>query len=196
MKTLAVLLVLGVAVFALGWIIVLSLAVPVRAEPAAFDAPAWLVFARARDTMPPAAHATYRYTRDGYRLPDPEATPGVVDMTDPVALCSTKWGQDARAVTDSEKRTVTKLYGVPHKLGPGGYEIDHLCSRENCGRGDVVANLWPQPWQQAKLKDRVENRAHKAICQERAPVLELQRQMIADWTVLYVRWFGPLPGAK
>ena len=79
-----------------------------------------------------------------------------------------------------------------HIICAGGLEIDHLVPRQ-LGGADTEANLWPQPLRQARLKDRAENRAHREVCDGRADLAEVQRQMARDWTVLYVDWFGPLP---
>ena len=144
------------------------------------------------------AVATYR-TSHGYLLPDAAATPGVVATTDRRELCSTKWGRDARAVTVAMKRAACEAYGLkcplPRRAGkPGtqcsgdpaicadGVEIDHLCSRENCGRADDVRNLWPQPWKEARAKDVVENRLHRAICSGEMAPADAQKILTTDWT--------------
>jgi hypothetical protein len=99
----------------------------------------------------------------GPSAPDPGLTPGVVRPLSLSQLCDTRWGRDRRHVTDAMRRTVARRYGVPwakHRL----YEFDHLIPRE-LGGADDVRNLWPQILDpDARLKDREENRLHRAVC--------------------------------
>ena len=125
------------------------------------------------------------------RLPNPALTPGVMRGLTKDVICSTRWGLDRRHVTTSMRRHVLMAYGVPWEKR-GNYELDHLIPRE-LGGADAERNLWPEPWPMAHLKDRVENAAHKAVCNGELGIVEAQRQMAKDWTVLYVRLVGPLP---
>jgi hypothetical protein len=136
-------------------------------------------------------------------LPDRRLTPGVVrhDLT-LATICSTKWGKDERHVTAAMKRQVFANYGlsgnqdracVRDKKGRR-CEIDHLISRE-LGGADDVKNLWPQPYGtrpwNAALKDRVENRLHKELCETRSISLrQARREIASDWRVPYIRYFG------
>lgn len=134
-------------------------------------------------------------------VPDLALTPGVVATTSKDVVCNTKWGADRRHVTVSMKRQAFALYGlsgnndkacVRDKHGRR-CEIDHLVSRE-LGGADAVANLWPQlyglrPWN-AVMKDRVENRLHKEVCAGNVSLEDAQRDIIADWRVVYRRYFN------
>lgn len=128
-------------------------------------------------------------------LPRHELTPGVAraDLTVD-QICTTKWGHDARAVTASMKRQVFEAYGFP-KLNEDERcpcEIDHLISRE-LGGADDVKNLWPQSYSgdwNARMKDRLENRLHKEVCEGRLPLEDAQRGIADDWIALYQNYFG------
>lgn len=133
----------------------------------------------------------------GGSLPDPHLTPGAIDPTLKVAaICSTKWGKDARHVSASMKRQVFAEYGLSGNgdpyCRPIGCEIDHLISRE-LGGADEKTNLWPQShsgqWN-AHMKDRVENRLHREICAGNVSLKAAQRGIAKDWTVLYRHYFG------
>jgi hypothetical protein len=107
--------------------------------------------------------------------PTPALTPGVVRPLTVAQVCSTKWGRDARYVTLSMRRRVFAAYGIPyakHRL----YELDHLVPRE-LGGADDVANLWPEVWSDAHLKDREENRLHRAVCAGTVSLADAQMQM-------------------
>src|SRR5258707_14824338 len=95
-------------------------------------------------------------------VPDPKLTPGECRPLTLQQVCNTKWGKDARAVTQAMKEQVFKSYGIPQSArhlpdGKAAFEIDHLCSRELAG-ADSIPNLWRQkytgPWN-AHMKDRL-----------------------------------------
>jgi hypothetical protein len=123
----------------------------------------------------------------------PTATPGVVDPTvTPAAVCSTRWGTDARHVSEAMKQAVARRYGVRYPAIRAGHrltaaeraqrakwEIDHLIPRE-LGGADDVDNLWPQPIADAHVKDRRENALHRAVCGG-AVSLEAARAEMRAW---------------
>jgi hypothetical protein len=129
----------------------------------------------------------------GGDLPDPNLTPGLIRSGLSLQqICTNKWGQDARHVTDAMKRQIFLSYGlsgnddrhcVPDAHGRR-CEIDHLISRE-LGGADDVKNLWPQPYGthlwNAVLKDRVENRLHKEVCAHRITLKKAQQEIATDW---------------
>jgi hypothetical protein len=128
-------------------------------------------------------------------LPHTAITPGVVrnDLT-VQQICTTKWGKDARAVTESMKRQVFNSYGYPlgNKDPRCPCEIDHLISRE-LGGADDVKNLWPQQYfgqWNAHQKDRVENRLHVELCKGTVTLKDAQHDIATDWTKVFVRYFG------
>ena len=134
-------------------------------------------------------------------LADPALTPGVARHLSRKAICSTKWGKDARHVTEAMKRDVFAKYGLSGNDDPACVadsrgrhcEIDHLISRE-LGGADDEANLWPEPygtepWNAAR-KDRVENRLHKELCAGNISLSAAQLEIKTDWRVPYKRYFG------
>jgi len=144
--------------------------------------------------------------RDLPLLPNLHITPGVArhDLT-LTKICNTKWGRDARHVTEAMKRQVFAAYGLSGNKDRACVadqhgqrcEIDHLISRE-LGGADDVRNLWPQPYGthpwNAHTKDRIENRLHKEVCAKRITLQQAQHAIVRDWTAAYLRYFGD-PGA-
>jgi hypothetical protein len=134
-------------------------------------------------------------------LPNLTLTPGVArsDLTT-AQVCMTKWGKDTRAVTEAMKQQVFKFYGfsILNHDPRCPCEIDHLISRE-LGGADDVRNLWPQsysgPWN-AHMKDRLENRLHKEVCEGKLPLAAAQQSIVADWTSLWKIYFGGAGVAK
>ena len=135
-------------------------------------------------------------------LPDLNKTPSVVRSgLTKEKICTIKWGKDERHVTAAMKRKVFELYGYSGyddpRCVPAGKrtcEIDHLISRE-LGGADVVENLWPQaygstPWN-ASLKDKLENRLHKEVCEKKTISLKEARSMLLnDWRKAYKQYYG------
>jgi hypothetical protein len=133
--------------------------------------------------------------------PDPALTPGVLALDahgHPLSVaqvCTTKWGKDARHVTEAMKQEVARRYHVTYPLMRKGhrltaaekaqrakFEVDHLLSREN-GGADDVDNLWLQPWDGplgAHAKDKVENALHRAVCRGDL-TLEAAQQQLRRW---------------
>jgi hypothetical protein len=92
-----------------------------------------------------ASLAIWTASADAGALPDHSLTPGTFNPSlSLAAICSTKWGKDARHVTAAMKRQVFQEYGLTGNTDPycrpNGCEIDHLISRE-LGGSDAVKNL-------------------------------------------------------
>lgn len=118
--------------------------------------------------------------------PDPVLTPGTVTTAKTEYVCKVRWSVDRRHVTTAMKRHVVAAYGLAW-ADRSLWEIDHLVPRELAG-ADSILNLWPQPFagpMGAHQKDLAENATHKAVCAGRLTLAAAQRQMAADWTVLY-----------
>jgi hypothetical protein len=163
------------------------------------DAPAGPVY-----PSPQAPHVRAPLPRPAY-LPDPKLTPGVVLITDRNAICQSGYAKRARAVSESAKRDVFKRYGITvHRSGE--YEVDHLVSLELGGSNtsdpkspDYLKNLFPEPYSLvidgrqmgAREKDRAEDATHRAVCAGKIGLKEAQKQIAADWTVLYRRFVAP-----
>ena len=94
-------------------------------------------------------------------------------------VCHTRWGHDRRHVTLAMKMTVAKRYGVLRTQWRR-YEFDHLIPRE-LGGADDIENLWPQPLAEARAKDRIENRLHRAVCAGMLTLPEAQGRIVTWW---------------
>jgi len=122
-------------------------------------------------------------------LPNLSLTPGVARGLSTSTICSTRWGHDRRHVTEAMKREVARRYGMRRSsikaAGAGRCcEFDHLISRE-LGGADDVNNLWPQPWAEARQKDALENRLHRAVCTGRLTLEAAQLGIATNWPAAY-----------
>lgn len=103
-------------------------------------------------------------------------TPGAVCPLTVTAICSTRWGTDARHVSTRLKLQVFKAYGISDHHG---YIVDHLIPRE-LGGADTFENLWPQKVKDAHVKDIQENALHRAVCGHTMLLKDAQQKM-REW---------------
>jgi hypothetical protein len=105
---------------------------------------------------------------DAAAIPDPHLTPGEVVSTERAAACAQ--GHTRRPNTVEAAHRVLELYGVPFSQRHN-YEVDHLVPR--ClGGADAMANLWPQPLEEAVRKDEKEREICRAVCNLRIMSIE------------------------
>ena len=133
-----------------------------------------------------------------HQLPDPTLTSGAVRTTDVHDIC-TRPTSDIRKVTARTKRLIFQRYGVPDGNHTGfcsvkeGCEVDHLISLELGGSNDP-RNLFPEPYTELKwnahVKDRLENKLHRMICQGNITPEEAQRKIAGNWIQSYCEVFA------
>lgn len=129
-------------------------------------------------------------------------TPGVArtDITQE-NVCATKWGKDKRLVSEKMKKQIFANYGysgnndarcIVDKNGRH-CELDHLISRE-LGGADDVNNMWPQSYGgewNASMKDRLEDKLNKLVCQEKTmSLIDAQTAISTDWIAAYKLYIG------
>jgi hypothetical protein len=118
---------------------------------------------------------------------DPRVTPANIGST----ICVSGYSESVRDVPESEKRAVYLEYGITHHA-PYSYEVDHIVSLELGGSNDI-ANLYPESYMianGARVKDRLENALHRAVCDGRVPLRTAQRQIAGNWLAAYPRYVG------
>gem|GEM_PF-1367352 len=136
--------------------------------------------------------------------PDPRLTPGDTLPVSTEDICVAGYSRKVRNVPAEVRREVYARYGVPSHR-PGEYELDHLISLE-LGGSNSVRNLWPEshwttPWN-ARVKDRLENRLHRDVCDGRLDLHTAQRAIATDWIAAYGQYMGrsavrrPASGAR
>jgi hypothetical protein len=133
-------------------------------------------------------------------LPDPGCTPGAISqkVTDELlgkTVCVPNYTSTVRPDLASTKIKLLIAYGIdPSKKGD--YELDHLIPLSIGGCEDCDANLWPQPKHvpnskyDKTAKDNLEKSLHADLCSGKIDLLETQRQVAEDWTVLWRKYYG------
>lgn len=138
----------------------------------------------------PAGAPTAPSPGAGLAEPNPRLTPGVVFPNASAALVCRRGyaravrGRLSRLAWIALKRRVYARYAIA-RHSPGAYEIDH---REPLALGGTnsLANLWPQPIDQAREKDGLESWAHDRVCAGRLGLRTAQAQLL-DWYPAWLR---------
>jgi hypothetical protein len=129
-------------------------------------------------------------------VPDPAKTPGDVLTTDTATICQKGYTKTVRDVPEFLKKQIYRSYGITDRK-PGEYEVDHLISLE-LGGSNSARNLWPQSYEtqplNAHVKDKLENRMHKLICDGKLDIKQAQDEIAKDWIGAYAKYVGPVPG--
>jgi hypothetical protein len=84
------------------------------------------------------------------------------------------------------KDEVYAKYGIPageHDL----YRIDHLVPIE-LGGGNSIRNLWPQPVEASRAKDKLEDTLHRLVCGGQLSLRSAQRAIEHNWVRAYHRY--------
>lgn len=130
-------------------------------------------------------------------LPDRSLTPGAVATRDVGLICRHGYAGNVRPRGSLWRRLKDQAY-ARYKIARGhrssvddrgvrhpAFEIDHLIPIELGGSTDDIRNLWPQAIASAKVKDRIENRLHDAVCAGKVSLTKAQIAIARDWKTAY-----------
>jgi hypothetical protein len=145
--------------------------------------------------------------KDGKALPDPDVTPGAINP-DVEADLSKK----SRVVNGLEmnicaphfsataiRKTIKNFPGLKKKACSEygitkcdkSVEGDHLISIELGGCPDCLTNLWPQPMDEARIKDyQVEDVLPRLICAGKITLADARKCIAKDWVACAERVRG------
>src|SRR5581483_456474 len=118
----------------------------------------------------PPANSCHARGRGELSLPDVRCTPGAISPAVTQAniaqtICHSGYSESVRpseSITEPEKLASMAAYGDHDS--PRHYEYDHLVSLELGGATNDARNLWPEPGASPNIKDRIENRLHRLVC--------------------------------
>jgi len=132
--------------------------------------------------------------------PDPTMTPGDINPeATKVVICNVGYtagidahGNKVRNVPESLKQKIYDNYKIDRKSDR--FEIDHLISLQLGGSNDPK-NLWPQSYTtkpyNAYMKDDLENKMKKMICDGKITEEQAQKEISTDWTTAYDKYVAP-----
>lgn len=136
---------------------------------------------------PPPPSSSCHYRNSG-RLPDARCTPGATLRVGRPQVCRSGYSRSVRNVSTAEKAAVYVRYNIRHHR-PFSYEIDHLIPLE-LGGSNALRNLWPEPYggrAGARVKDRLENALHRAVCAGRLGLRAAQHQISTNWYQAWIK---------
>lgn len=122
-------------------------------------------------------------------LPDPALTPGATLEVTEADVCTPGYTEKVRDVPASVRQRAFEEYRTEYV--PRAYELDHLISLE-LGGSNSLKNLWPEPYDilwNAHVKDALENRLHREVCEGRLSLAVAQRQIASNWIAAYQSHF-------
>jgi hypothetical protein len=126
--------------------------------------------------------------------PNPALTPGAVASHNLAEVCARDPGgrytfSPSHRTWHNKPDTLAK-YGIPRSEVYLYEDDDRL---PLCAGNDNAspANHWPQPWDEARLKDQLEREICIRLCDRRSISLdEAQAIFLGDWRVTYRKIFG------
>lgn len=122
-------------------------------------------------------------------VPNPDVTQDNIHQT----ICVSGWTATIRPATSYTNRLKTeqiKEYGYKDK-NLSSYEEDHLISLQLGGHPKDPQNLWPQPYNKqcgARVKDVVETRLKRLICDGKITLAEAQKAIATNWVAAYKKY--------
>ena len=134
----------------------------------------------------------FSYNTHSMSFPDKTKTPGKFDNGTKVQFaCLAHYtegkdykGDNVRKVTQKIRNSDYDSYGVP-KENRKLYTIDHYIPLGILGTNDPE-NLWPQPRDEAKQKDAIENKLRKMVCSGQMSLRDAQNQLLNNpWLDVY-----------
>lgn len=125
-----------------------------------------------------------------------DINPAVTQSNIADTICKTGWTATQRPdkyYSINIKRKQIKQYKY-RDTAPAHYEEDHFISLE-LGGSNAPANLWPERLAGkcgALIKDRIEDRLHKLVCNGTITLDQAQKEISTDWVKSYRDHIGPL----
>ena len=118
---------------------------------------------------------------------NPAVTQGNIRST----ICKPGWTATIRpSARYTNKLKVVQMRALGLKGNPRDFEEDHLVSLEIGGNPTDTANLWPESWPAARLKDVVETDLKRQVCTGAITLKAAQDAIRKDWTVIYLQITG------
>jgi hypothetical protein len=129
---------------------------------------------------------------DGGVLPNRSLTPGATRRVSARSdVCAIAHEEVVEAVPASLRQEVFRRYGIVNARA-SDYEIDYLIAPGLGGVGDI-SNLWPESYASgiwnARVKDELEERLHKMVCDGEIDLSVAQRDIAHDWIAAYKKYF-------
>jgi hypothetical protein len=134
-------------------------------------------------------------------VPDARLTPGAAQFISIGQICTLESPAENSKISPDVKKMVFHEYGMDGAPAQN-YEVDHLITPA-LGGTDDIRNLWPEPYAStewnAHVKDQLENRLHKLVCDGKLDLPTAQHDIASNWISAYQKYFHtdrPLPSTS
>ncbi len=129
-----------------------------------------------------------------YAPPPGAANPNVTQANISTTICKPGWTKTIRPPASYTNALKRKQMAERHLPGrPADYEEDHYIPLAVGGHPTDPKNLWPQPWPQAQLKDKLENVLNRAVCGGKLTLTQAQTCLRPDWVTCARKMHTPVP---
>lgn len=119
-------------------------------------------------------------------VPPGAVNPNVTQANIHQTVCVAGWTKTIRPPASYTNKLKLEQMAAQHLVGaPGHYEEDHFIPLEIGGHPTDPLNLWPQPWPEARLKDRLESYTHRQMCAGKMTLEQAQEIFLGDWRTTY-----------
>lgn len=111
-------------------------------------------------------------------LPPGALNPAVTQSNIQSTICKSGWTATIRPPVSYTNGLKQTQMAERHLSGrPSDYEEDHFIPLELGGHPTKVDNLWPQPIQQARIKDKWETAYNRAVCGGKLTLVQAQQKI-------------------
>lgn len=121
-------------------------------------------------------------------VPPGAVNPNVTQANIHQTVCVAGWTKTIRppaSYTNKLKRKLMADQGLTGDMNQ--WELDHRLDLAAGGAPRDPANLWLQPWPEARLKDRLESYEHRQMCAGKITLAQVQAIFLGDFWVEYDR---------
>lgn len=110
--------------------------------------------------------------------------PAVTQATIDTTICRSGYSASVRpptSYTGPIKRAMVAALPPTADHNVSDYELDHVVALEDGGAPRARLNLILQLWPEARAKDAVEDRVHRAICAHQMSLAAGRQCLVIDW---------------
>jgi hypothetical protein len=118
----------------------------------------------------------------------PSCAPGATQTDDLEIICGQRTAERRCNFDAAFRKRMLAAYG-----DTSAGELDHRISLE-LGGSNAVENIWPEPVDEFRMKDEVENALHRAVCSRQLSLEAARMILLTNWRGFYAGMRTPKKG--